>query len=143
MTVLQRLERLPMARPQWRLLFQGGLGYTFDGMDAALVAFILPSATAVFSLSSGQTGLLGSSVLIGYLFGALSAGILGDLIGRKRVMMYALAIYAVASLVAALSPSWGFCSGRGWLRASARAPRARSSRLSWPSSSRVATAGAS
>ena len=50
MTVLQRLERLPMARPQWRLLFQGGLGYTFDGMDAALVAFILPSATAVFSL---------------------------------------------------------------------------------------------
>jgi MFS transporter, putative metabolite:H+ symporter len=108
MTVLQRLERLPMARPQWRLLFQGGLGYTFDGMDAALVAFILPSATAVFSLSSSQTGLLGSSVLIGYLFGALSAGVLGDLIGRKRVMMYALAIYAVASLVAALSPSWGF-----------------------------------
>jgi MFS transporter, putative metabolite:H+ symporter len=38
-----------MARPQWRLLFQGGLGYTFDGMDAALVAFILSSATAVFS----------------------------------------------------------------------------------------------
>jgi MFS transporter, putative metabolite:H+ symporter len=108
MTVLQRLERLPMARPQWRLLFQGGLGYTFDGMDAALVAFILPSATAVFSLSSSQTGLLGSSVLIGYLFGALSAGVLGDLIGRKRVMMYALANYAVASLVAALSPSWGF-----------------------------------
>jgi MFS transporter, putative metabolite:H+ symporter len=34
-----------MSRPQWRLLFQGGLGYTFDGMDAALVAFILPSAT--------------------------------------------------------------------------------------------------
>jgi MFS transporter, putative metabolite:H+ symporter len=38
-----------MARPQWRLLFQGGQGYTFDGMNAALVAFILPSATAVFS----------------------------------------------------------------------------------------------
>jgi len=107
-TVLQRLERLPMSRPQWRLLFQGGLGYTFDGMDAALVAFILPSATEVFSLSSSQTGLLGSSVLIGYLFGALSAGILGDLIGRKQVMIWALGIYAIASLVAALSPSWEF-----------------------------------
>ncbi len=116
-----------MARPQWRLLFQGGLGYTFDGMDAALVAFILPSATAVFSLSSSQTGLLGSSVLIGYLFGALSAGVLGDLIGRKRVMMYALAIYAVASLVAALSLLGGSCSGPGWSRASAQVPRARSS----------------
>ena len=42
-------ERLTMARPQWRLPFQGGLGYTFDDKDAALVAFILPSATAVFS----------------------------------------------------------------------------------------------
>ncbi|MDQ2672832.1 MAG: hypothetical protein M3Y38_08455 [Actinomycetota bacterium] len=42
-------QRLPMARPQWRLPFQGGLGYTFDGMDADLVAFILPSAAAVFS----------------------------------------------------------------------------------------------
>ncbi len=64
------------------------------------MAFILPSATVVFSLSSSQTGLLGSSVLIGYLFGALLAGLLGDLIGRKRVMMYALAIYAAASVVA-------------------------------------------
>ena len=82
------------------------MGCTFDGMDAALVAFILPSATEVFSLSSGQTGLLGSSVLIGYLFGALSAGILGDLIGRKTVMIGALGIYT--SLVAALSPSWEF-----------------------------------
>jgi putative MFS transporter len=38
-----------MAQQQWRLPFQGGLGYTFDGMDADLVAFILPSAAAVFS----------------------------------------------------------------------------------------------
>ena len=74
-------------------------------MDAALVAFILPSATEVFSLSSAQTGLLGSSVLIGYLFGALSAGILGDLIGRKQVMIWALGIYAIASLAAALTAS--------------------------------------
>jgi MFS transporter, putative metabolite:H+ symporter len=90
------------------LLFQRGSGYTFDGVDAALVAFILPSATQVFSLTSGQTGLLGSSVLIGYLFGALSAGILGDLIGRKQGMIWALGIYTIASLVAALSPSWEF-----------------------------------
>jgi MFS transporter, putative metabolite:H+ symporter len=55
------------------LLFQRGLGNTFDGVDAALVAFILPSATQVFSLTSGQTGLLGSSVLIGYLFGLAAA----------------------------------------------------------------------
>jgi putative MFS transporter len=95
-------------------------------MDAALVAFILPSATQVFSLTSGQTGLLGSSVLIGYLFCALSAGILGDLIGRKQVMIWALGIYAIASLFAALSRAGSFYSSPGSWPASARARRAPS-----------------
>lgn len=108
MDLIQRLERLPMSRPQLRLLFQGGLGYTFDAADGAIVAFLLPVVTSLWGLSSGQTGLLGSAVLIGYLFGALSAGALGDVIGRKKVMLGALAVYAVATLVAALSPTWQF-----------------------------------
>jgi len=108
MDLIQRLERLPMSRPQFRLLFQGGLGYTFDAMDGAIIAFILPVVTALWGLSSGETGLLGSSLLIGYLFGALSAGALGDVIGRKKVMLGALAIYAIATLIAAMSPSWEF-----------------------------------
>lgn len=111
MDLLQRLERLPMSRPQLRLLFQGGLGYTFDAMDGAVIAFILPVVTALWGLSLGQTGLLGSALLIGYLFGALSAGVLGDLIGRKKVMLSALAVYALASVVAAMSPNWEFLFG--------------------------------
>src|SRR5882724_2116156 len=104
--LLARVERLPMSRPHLRLLFQGGLGYTFDGMDGAVVAFILPAAAAVFALSRPEQGLLASSTLMGYLIGALAAGLLGDRIGRRRVMMYALALYAVASLVAAFAPNW-------------------------------------
>jgi putative MFS transporter len=104
--LLARVERLPMSRPHLRLLFQGGLGYTFDGMDGAVVAFILPSATAVFALTGREQGLLASSTLMGFLVGALAAGLLGDRIGRRRVMMYALVLYALASVVAAFAPSW-------------------------------------
>jgi len=104
--LLARVERLPMSRPHLRLLFQGGLGYTFDGMDGAVVAFILPSATAVFALTGREQGLLASSTLMGFLVGALAAGLLGDRIGRRRVMMYALVLYALASVVAALAPNW-------------------------------------
>ncbi|WP_245645146.1 MFS transporter [Pseudonocardia acaciae] len=104
--MLARVERLPMSRPHFHLLFQGGLGYTFDGMDGAIVAFILPAAAAVFALSGPEQGVLASSTLMGYLFGALAAGMLGDRIGRRRVMMYALALYAAASLVAAFAPNW-------------------------------------
>jgi len=105
---LRRMERLPFTRFHWRLLWMGGLGYTFDAMDGAMIAFILPAVSSLWGLTNQQTGLLASSAMIGYLFGAFFAGTLGDLIGRRAVMMYALAIYCLATLVAAFAPSWQF-----------------------------------
>jgi len=105
-TVLTRLDRLPLCRPHYHLLMMGGLGYTFDGMDAAIVAFLLPSARAEWGLSSGQLGIIGSATPFGYLFGAVLAGVLGDRIGRKKVMIYALLFYAAFSVVAAVAPSY-------------------------------------
>jgi putative MFS transporter len=108
LSLLRRVERLPFGRFHWRLLWMGGLGYTFDAMDGAMIAFILPAVAAQWGLTNQQTGVLGSSAMIGYLFGAFFAGALGDLIGRKTVMMYALAIYSLATLVAAFAPNWQF-----------------------------------
>lgn len=108
MSLAARLDRLPMSRPHYLLLILGGLGYTFDGMDSALVAFLMPSVRDVFYLEPSQLGLVGSAAPFGFLFGALLAGYFGDKVGRKRVMMWALAIYAVASLAAAMS--WNFGS---------------------------------
>ncbi|WP_313381283.1 MFS transporter, partial [Achromobacter insolitus] len=101
-----RIERLPFARFHKHLLLMGGLGYMFDAMDAAVLAFILPVLRTEWGLSSVQIGLLGSSTFIGFFFGALLAGTLGDLIGRRAVMMWALALYCVASLVSAWVDSW-------------------------------------
>ena len=101
-----RIERLPFARFHVHLLLMGGLGYLFDAMDAAVLAFILPVLRTAWSLSNVETGVLGSSTFVGYLFGALLAGTLGDLIGRRAVMMSALALYCVASLVSAAVDSW-------------------------------------
>ena len=111
LSTLARIERLPFSRFHWRLLWMGGLGYTFDAMDGAMIAFILPAVSSLWGLTNQQTGLLGSSAMIGYLFGAFFAGALGDLIGRRTVMMYALAIYCLATLVAAFAPSWQFLFG--------------------------------
>lgn len=55
-----RIERLPFAGFHKRLLFMGGLGYMFDAMDAAVLAFILPVLRTAWGLSSVQIGLLGS-----------------------------------------------------------------------------------
>jgi putative MFS transporter len=106
--ILKRLERLPFGGPQIHLLLMGGLGYTFDGMDGALIAFIMTPAMLVWGLTNAQTGFLGSAGMCGYLFGAFTAGALGDQIGRRKVMMYALFLYAVATLFAAFAPNWPF-----------------------------------
>ncbi|GAA2660295.1 MULTISPECIES: MFS transporter [Actinosynnema] len=106
MSLLARLDRLPLSRPHYGLLLIGGLGYTFDGMDSAVVAFLLPSVQQVWGLDNGHLGLIGSATPFGFLFGAAIAGLLGDRIGRKKVMMYALAFYAVFSVVAAFSPNY-------------------------------------
>jgi hypothetical protein len=56
-----RLDRLPLSKPHYALLLIGGLGYTFDGMDNAVVAFLLPDVKAAFGLSSPQLGLVASA----------------------------------------------------------------------------------
>ncbi|GAB3701906.1 MFS transporter [Mariniluteicoccus flavus] len=106
MSLSARLDRLPLSRPHYALLLIGGLGYTFDGMDSAIVAFLLPDVKQVFQLGPAQLGMVASSAPFGFLFGAVTAGYLGDRIGRKKVMMYALVVYAIASLVAAAA--WNF-----------------------------------
>lgn len=105
-SISARIERLPYSGFHKRLLFIGGLGYTFDGMDTAVLAFILPVLRTQWHLTSVQTGLLGSGTYIGYFVGAMFAGLLGDLIGRRIVMMWALVIYCTASLVSAFAGAW-------------------------------------
>jgi putative MFS transporter len=104
--IAARLERMPFARVHRQLLLMGGLGYTFDGMDGAIVAFVLPALSSLWALTSVEIGVLASANFIGYLVGAFCAGNFGDLIGRRRVMMWALAIFCLASLVTAFATSW-------------------------------------
>ncbi|WP_428488701.1 MFS transporter [Rhodopila sp.] len=104
--VAARLERLPFCNVHRRLLFMGGLGYTFDAMDGAIMAFVLPVVSVLWSLSSVQTGVLGSATYIGFFFGAICSGTLGDLLGRRFVMMGALGIYSAATALSALAITW-------------------------------------
>src|SRR4051812_50145674 len=59
-----------------------------------------------WGLSTAELGIIGSATPFGFLFGAAIAGILGDRIGRRAVMMYALLFYCAFTLVAAAAPSY-------------------------------------
>jgi MFS transporter, putative metabolite:H+ symporter len=104
--VAERLERLPFGKFHVRLLLMGGLGYMFEAVDAAIIAFLLPVLRTKWQLTSLQTGFLASSTFYGFLVGALCAGAIGDRFGRKNVMMWALVFFCLASLAAATVNDW-------------------------------------
>lgn len=106
MNLYARLDRLPYSRPHTGILFQCGLGYGFGGADSAIIAFILPVVIPLFAMSHFAQGLMATASLIGLIIGGFIAGWLSDKYGRKQVAIYALFIWAAASLVGAFSVSW-------------------------------------
>ncbi|MBR8282570.1 MFS transporter [Burkholderia vietnamiensis] len=105
-SVAARLERLPFCGFHKKLLFMGGLGYTFDAMDSSSMAFVLPAISKAWGLTSVQTGLIASSTYTGFFFGAMLAGLSGDRFGRRLVMMTALVIFCIASLISSQVDHW-------------------------------------
>ncbi|MEX4005144.1 MFS transporter [Paraburkholderia sp. EG285A] len=104
--IAARLERLPFSRFHFLLLLMGGLGFMFEAIDAGIIAFILPVVRTKWHLTSLETGLLGSSTYVGFLVGALFAGLLGDRFGRRVVMMWALTFFCVLTFANAFVNDW-------------------------------------
>lgn len=81
----------------------------FDGYDLVVYGTILPTLlkdpTQLGAITPGQAGTLGSYALIGVLVGALVAGTLGDLIGRRRIMLINLAWFSIGMGATALTQS--------------------------------------
>jgi MFS transporter, putative metabolite:H+ symporter len=103
--IAARLERLPFSKFHRRLLIMGGLGYCFDAVDLGIIAFVLPSLMAQWSLTTLEAGVLASATYVGFFFGAFSAGVAGDVIGRRVIMLWALGVYCAASFASAFAAS--------------------------------------
>lgn len=81
----------------------------FDGYDLVVYGTIVPTLLADSSqlgaLSPEQAGTLGSYALVGVLVGALTAGVVGDRIGRRKVMLVNLAWFSVGMAATAMTDS--------------------------------------
>ncbi len=106
--VIERLDRLPLSKFHWRLLWVGGLGWMFDAMDVGIVTFVLASLKQSWSLSPQQVGNIGSIGLFGMFLGAAFAGTLSDRWGRKLAFQGTLFVFSLASGLCGLA--WGYGS---------------------------------
>src|SRR3954454_12347969 len=83
------------------------LGLVFDGYDlvvfGTVVSTFLRDPSQIGQVTPEAAGGLGSYALIGVLAGALLAGTVGDILGRRKVMLTAYAWFAIGMGLTALT----------------------------------------
>ena len=82
------------------------VGLIFDGYDLVVYGVVVPiflkDPSHIGAVTPAVAGTLGSYALLGMLFGALLAGSVGDILGRRRVMLTAYAWFSIGMLLTAL-----------------------------------------
>ena len=73
-----------------------------DGLDVSMVGVALPSIEADLGLTTSQLQWIVSGYVLGYGGLLLLGGRAADLLGRRRVLLAALAVFTVASAVGGL-----------------------------------------
>jgi AAHS family benzoate transporter-like MFS transporter len=85
------------------------VGLIFDGYDlvvyGAVVSTFLRDPTQIGTVTPAIAGALGSYALFGVLVGALIAGSVGDILGRRKVMLFSYAWFSLGMMLAALTTS--------------------------------------
>lgn len=96
------------------LLLVAGLGGLLFGIDVGIISGALPYLEATFkdaatnaTLTSNQLSFIVAAVLLGGVFSTLFAGMLADLIGRKKLMIFSGLLFVVSVPAIALSHSYG------------------------------------
>ena len=110
--LIERLERMPVSRIHVLARLFVGCATFFDGYTALAIAYALPVLVQSWHLTPGSAGLIISAGYLGQMTGALFFGWLAERIGRLRVLVFCVAIFAlmnIACLFAWDMPSLAIC----------------------------------
>jgi MFS family permease len=100
---LPRRQRWPARL--WGVLAVLSLVLFLDGLDVSMVGVALPSIGTDLHLTTSSLQWIVSGYVLGYGGLLLLGGRTADLLGRRRVFLIALAVFAVASLLGGLVDS--------------------------------------
>jgi len=102
------LENQRVGGLQIRVALICGLIQMCDGYDVGSIGWSVPSLTHAWHVAPSAFTLAFLWSNIGVMAGALVAGPIGDRLGRKPLLLMSLAMFGLASLASAASPSLGF-----------------------------------
>lgn len=96
----------------WRVLAASFLGWIFDGYESYALFVALPSALRTLQLPEQLksapicAGIAISVTLLGWGMGGLIGGTMADYVGRKRMMIWSVFLYALFTGLTALSQTF-------------------------------------
>src|ERR1700738_5215784 len=70
-------------------------GWTLDGFDQQLYSYVVPTVIAVWGMSTGAAGTIGTVTVVTSSFGGWFAGALADRFGRVRMLQIAILWYSI------------------------------------------------
>ena len=89
-------------------------GWALDGMDVMVYSFVIPTLIALWHISKGQAGMLGTAALLISAFGGWLAGLLADRFGRTRVLQITILWFALFTFLSGFTNSfWQLLITRG------------------------------
>jgi MFS family permease len=116
----------PAGQLQWDARLWGALvvlcGVLFlDGLDVSMVGVALPSIGSDLDLSTSSLQWIVSGYVLGYGGLLLLGGRFADLLGRRRVLLGALAVFTLASILGGLVSDGTLLIGTRFLKGAAAA----------------------
>lgn len=93
-----RLERLPLCSVHWKQWLCHEICWILGSVGLGTTTFTLTNIAAEFGFDSTTKGMVATVVYLGMFLGATSSGYLGDKFGRKRMLMFAVILWALSSL---------------------------------------------
>ncbi len=102
------LDRAPITRFQWKIMFVSGMGFFTDAYDLFVIGIVVSLLTTEWHLSTGAVSWLNSATLLASAVGAIVFGRVADIVGRKRIYGYEVLILAIGALASAFAPNYAF-----------------------------------
>jgi MFS family permease len=105
----------------WGILFVLGGALCLDALDVSMVGVALPSIRSALELSTSSLQWIVSGYVLGYGGLLLLGGRAADLLGRRRVFLAALAVFALVSVLGGLVSSPGLLIAARFVKGAAAA----------------------
>lgn len=115
----QTIDAAPISLQQYIVFATCALVAVADGFDTQAIAFAAPAIAQHWSVPPEMFGAAFGAGLLGGLIGGLLLGPIGDRIGRRAVLGFAVVLFAITSYGSATSQSiealtaWRFATGIG------------------------------